>query len=96
MLSNKRLQLAGDRHFVNQLLRADMSEMFSPERVTAGCRGYGLEPGQAMDLKNGYDVDLAADRQKAWESILRDKPMLVIGSPPCTCVSRLQEFNKHM
>ena len=41
-----------------------MSEMFSPERVIAVCRDYGLEPGQAMDLKNGYDFDLAADRQK--------------------------------
>ena len=90
MFSDKRLQLAGDIHFVNQLLRVDMSEMFSPERVTAVCRDYGLEPGQAKDLKNVYDLDLAADRQKAWESIMRDKPMLVIGSPPCTHVSRLQ------
>ena len=49
-----------------------------------------------MDLKNGYDFDLAADRQRAWESILKDKPMLVIGSPPCTYFSRLQELNKHV
>ena len=88
MFSNKRLQLAADRHFVNQLLIVDMSETFSPERVTAVCRDYGLKPGQAMDLNNGYDFDLAADRQKAWDSMLRDKPMLVIGSPPCTYFSR--------
>ena len=69
IFSNKRLQLAADRQFVNELLRVDMSEMFSPERVTAVCRDYGLEPGQAMDLKNGYDFDLAADRQKAWDLI---------------------------
>ena len=28
--------------------------------------------------------------------MLKDKPMLVIGSPPCTYCSRLQELNKHM
>ena len=49
IFSNKRLRLAADRHFINKLRRIDMSEMFSPERVTAACRDYGLEPGQAMD-----------------------------------------------
>ena len=49
-----------------------------------------------MDLKNGYNVDLAADRKKAWDSIIRDEQTLVIGSPPCTHFSRLQESNKHM
>ena len=49
-----------------------------------------------MDLKNGFNLDLAADRRKAWDSIIKDKPKLVIGSPPCTLFSRLQELNKHM
>ena len=96
VFSNKRLQLAADRHFTKKLLRIDTSEMFSPERVTVVCRDYGLEPGQAMDLKHGYDLDLGADRQRARESILKYKPMLVVGSPPFTYFSRLQEFNKHM
>ena len=81
---------------VSQLLKVDISEMFSPERVTSVCKKYGLVPGQAMDLKNGYNFDLTADRKKAWESIIRDEPTLVIGSPPCTFFSRLQELNKHM
>ena len=72
-----------------------MCEMFSPERVTEVCKQYGLTPGQAMDIKNGCDFDLAVDRKNAWASILQDKPKLVIGSPPCTFVSRLQELNKH-
>ena len=46
--------------------------------------------------KNGFGFDLAADRKKAWDSILRDKLKFVIGSPPCTSFSRLQELNKHM
>ena len=39
-----------------------MCEMFSPERVTAVCKQYGLTPGQAMNIKNGYDFELAVDR----------------------------------
>ena len=82
--SNARLKLAGDRHIVRQLVGA------------AACKQYGLAPGQAMNIKNGFDFDLAVDRKTAWDSIVRDKPKLVIGSPPCTFFSRLQELNKHM
>ena len=82
--SNKRLQLAGSRQFVESILSTDISEVFSPERVTSVCARYGFVPGQAMDIKNGYDFDLAKDRKKAWESVLADKPKLIIGSPPCT------------
>ena len=88
--------MAEARFVAGQLMRVDMSEMFSPERVTSVCKQYGLIPGQAMDIKNGFDFDLTADRKKAWDSILQDKPKLVIGSPPCTFFSRLQELNKHM
>ena len=90
------MNLAGDRHIVEQLFRVGMSEMLSPERVTSVCKQYGLVPGQAMDIKNGFDFDLAVDRKKVWDSILKDKPTLVMGSPLCTFLSRLQELNKHM
>ena len=49
--SNTRLRIAAERNMVNQLLKVDISEMFSPERVTSVCKKYGLVPGQAMDLK---------------------------------------------
>ena len=94
--SNKRLQLAGDRHIVGQIASADVTEIFSPERVSKLCSQYGPKPGQAMDIKNGYDFDLAEDRRRAWEIIKKSKPTIVIGSPPCTFFSRLQELNKHM
>ena len=60
------------------------------------CKEYGLDQGMAMDLKSGYDFDKSSDRARCWEAVKRDKPMLVIGSPPCTYFSRLQELNKHM
>ena len=68
--SNARLPLAGNRHVMGQRMGVDMSEMFSPEKVTAVCKQYGLVLAQALNIKNGFDFDLAVDREKAWESIL--------------------------
>ena len=74
----------------------DVVDIFSPERVGKACVSFGLEQGMAMDIKSGFDFDLAVDRARCWETIKRDKPLLVIGSPPCTLFSRLQELNKFM
>ena len=50
-----------------------------------------------MDIKGGYDLDTAIDRNRCWDSIIiRDEPLLVIGSPPCTMFARLQELNKYV
>ena len=49
-----------------------------------------------MDIKSGYDFDLAADRARCWAEIEKEQPTLIIGSPPCTLFSRLQELNKFM
>ena len=94
--SNGRLQLARARHTIGQLAAVDISEVFSPERVRKLCKSYGLEPGQVMDIKNGYNFDHAGDRKRAWESVVKDKPKLRIGSQPCAFFSRLQELNQHM
>ena len=52
----------------------DLCEIFSPERAAAVCKGAGLVLGESMDIKSGYNVDLLADRNKCWESIIRDEP----------------------
>ena len=80
----------------NGLMSADVTEIFSPERVASVCREFGLEPGLSMDIKSGYDFDSKKDRDRCWEALERDKPTLVIGSPPCTLFSRLQELSKFM
>ena len=84
------------RQVAQQIMSVDVSELYSPERVAAVCKSYGLRPGQSMDIKNGFDFDLSADRKKDWNHVVNDKPSLVIGSPPCTYFSRLHELNKHM
>ena len=86
--SNARIDLAVCRQSVessrNGLMSADVTEIFSPERVASVCREFGLEPGSSMDIKSGYDFDSKKDRDRCWEALERDKPTLVIGSPPCT------------
>ena len=77
-------------------MSTDISEVFSPNRVTSVGKQFGLVPGEAMDIKNGYDFGLVNPQKKAWDSRIKDKPKLVIGSPPCTFLSCLQELNKCM
>ena len=98
--SNERFQLAANRQSVEvmsrQLLGVDVMEIFSPERVGKLCKEYGLDKGSSMDIKSGYDFDKAEDRKRCWEAATKDEPKLVIGSPPYTMFSRLQELNKFM
>ncbi len=98
--SNSRINFAVCRQTVESskggLMSADVTEIFSPERVASVCREFGLEPGLSMDIKSGYDFDSKKDRDRCWEALEHDKLTLVIGSPPCTLFSRLQELNKLM
>jgi hypothetical protein len=78
------------------LLAVDVMEVYSPERVAKLCAKYDLKPGSSLDLTNGYVFDNAGDRQKAWETVTRDQPLLIVGSPPCTYFSILNELNKSL
>ena len=73
--------------------RVDITEVFSPVRVTEMAKRYQLKPGEAMDLMTGWDFDRKAHRDAAIELIRRTKPKLVIGSPDCTMYSSLQHMN---
>ena len=81
---------------VVKTLNKDIMEVYSPERVAAMCKDFGLRQGASLDLTNGFDFDTYADRKRAWEILEEDKPLLVIGSPPCTYFSMLYELNKHI
>ena len=82
--------------------RAKIVELYSPPRVTseaATLPGLSLAGGSTFDLRadaNGrsWDFRLESDRRKARAQIAREKPFLVIGSPPCTAFSILQALNK--
>ena len=64
---------------VDSVRNVDVSEIYSPPRITLQAKRHGLRPGEAMELMTGYDFNLEADRQRAWEKIKKDKPKLLVG-----------------
>merc|ERR1712242_175486 len=81
---------------------AKVSELFSPPRVTAELGRLphmSLVGGSCFDLRrdaNGVAGDFrkSEDRERARAQIRREKPFLVVGSPPCTEFSAVQSLNR--
>ena len=74
----------------SRLCSVDVSEVFSPPRVGKEASKFGLEAGDAMDLTTGWDFNREEDRVKAEERVDAQKPLVLIGSPPCVAFSQLQ------
>ena len=64
-----------------------------PEGITGLCERFGLIPGAALDLANGWDLSTAEHREMTWRRLIMDKPRVLIGSPPCTLFTMLQNLN---
>ena len=60
----------------------DITEVYSPARITATCTRMMLVPGMAMDLQTGWDFTVASHRAEAIRRIKEEAPLLLIGSPP--------------
>ena len=54
----------------SRLDSTDVADLLSPERVGLACSKFGLVQGVAMDIKSGYDFDVAADRARCWHEIM--------------------------
>ena len=78
------------------LLGCDITEVFSPARVTRACRQFGLVPGELFELRTGYDLSDKDVQQYVRQRIDQSDPELLIVSPPCTKFSRLQQLNIHV
>ena len=83
-------------------IRAIVSEIYSPPRVSAVAKmfpSYGILPGFALDLTTHdhdgrhWDFDEEEMRERAWEKIKKEQPLLLIGSPTCTAFSSWQHIN---
>ena len=84
----------------------DISEVFSQPRVVqeAALRNYDgvrLKPGWSLDLTRDdpetgepWDLTKKAVRKRVKELVIKTKPFMVIGSPPCTIFSALQNLSK--
>jgi len=71
----------------------DVSEVYSPPRVTRSARQSGLMAGSALDLTEGWDFRRKSDRKAARRLISLEDPQLLILSPPCTVWSRLRSLS---
>ena len=84
----------------------DVSEVYSNPRIVqeAAIRSYGglqLKPGWSLDLTlndpmtgEPWDLSKAAVRQRVRKLVVETKPFMLIGSPPCTLFSTLQNLSR--
>ena len=78
----------------HRLKSVDVAEVFSPHRVTAQAEKFGLKAGDAWDLTTGWDFNRPAHGRAAERYVDQKKPLVIIGSPPCTPFSQLQTLNR--
>ncbi len=78
---------------LGEVYKADVSEVYSPPRITVEARRRGMKGGGAYDLQTGYDLKSTDDQAKMWAELEGDDPELTVLSPPCTPFSQLQELN---
>ena len=72
--------------------RTDVVELFSPDRFSSKSAKHWLSPGMAFDLRHGWDLAKEDVRRECWR-LLEASSWVVIGSPPCTSFSILQQMN---
>ena len=89
---------------MNEVLRKEgktaIMEVYSPPRVDALARMWGIMPGMSLDLTSvdpedgmPWDFNIAEKRDKAEDLVARGSAMLIIGSPMCSALSQLQSLN---
>ena len=80
--------------------KSDFSEVYSPPRIVTVAEAGGLRGGFSLDLTakgpDGQILDFTkwSCRRRALELIRHQRPYLLIGSPPCTAFSNLQNLNR--
>ena len=90
------------RKRIAKKLKAVVSEIYSPPRVTAAAKllpDYNVLPGMALDLTTSdeeglpWDFSIPRQRARAKERLQEEKPMFLIGTPMCTAFCRWQKIN---
>ena len=77
----------------------DVSEVFSPARVTVHAMERGLTAGYSLDLEHRdcitnrkWDLSIKKEEQRLWSLMARRPSSLIVVSPPCTTFSSLQRL----
>ena len=79
----------------------DVSEVFSPARVTVYAKERGLNAGYSLDLEHvdcitnrKWDLSIKREQQRLWSLMAKRPSSLIIASPPCTTFSTLQHLRR--
>ena len=88
-------ELGADSGTQREVLHTHVSEVFCPPRFTRAARNFGLTPGLAMDLTNGWDLNDPAQLASAWKHLKDKKLYLFVGSPECSPFSKLRSLNRN-
>ena len=80
---------------------SDIAEVYNPARFTSRCNSFGLRPGFVVDMTVGSTIkgepwDLTRPEHQAEfkRLLVREKPFMLLGAPPCNAFSPLQNLNK--
>lgn len=79
---------------------SDVSEVYSPPRIVTVAEATGLRGGFSLDLTapapdgSVWDSSRHHCRRRAHELVQSQRPYLLIGRPPCTAFSNLQNLNR--
>ena len=94
------MRLADDMDTVKKFISGTaIAEVYSPPRITAEGKAMGLKCGFAFDVtvpdKDGYvwDFTKRSCRKRAWQKLREECPYMLVGSPPCTAFSIIQNLN---
>ena len=71
-----------------------MGGIFCKDRFTSRAREFGLTPGFAFDISEGWDLNDPESRRRALTVQEETEPFIVVGSPRCTAWSSLLNFGK--
>ena len=73
----------------------DVSEVYSPPRLTERAQRHGLRPGTAMDLATGWGFAVPQQRREALRLLREHQPALITLCPPCGPFSTTRHLSNH-
>ena len=93
---SKQLDVVMMQMLINKM---EVAEVCSPPRVTDIAHKMGLKAGWSLDIitvdqdGRSWDFNEVEMRNRAVRKLLRDEPLLLIGSPMCTAFSVMNNLN---
>ena len=73
----------------------DVSEVYSPPRLTERAKRHSLRPGTAMDLATGWNFAIPRHRREGLRLLREHQPALIMLCPPCGPFSSIRNLTNY-